>query len=186
MNDLEETKRLLEEINAAVLGYDPILRERARDILLVKAFGSLPVVNPPEKGKNESPASSAPYNEWRDTGLKGLVDRWFPETIADLALLSAYHLQYIRGYRGMTGREIQINLKRHGLYLSNVSIAAGENEKVKPPRMKKRKIRGRRGNIYVVTTSGAMYVEDKLDGADRNVVEWQNASTAPKQKETSG
>lgn len=50
-----------------------------------------------------------------EVGLRPLIDRWCPETIADLALLSAYHLQHLRGYRGLTGRAIQVNLKRHGI-----------------------------------------------------------------------
>jgi len=32
--------------------------------------------------------------------------------------------------------------------------------------MKKRKARGTRGNVYVVTSAGAQYVEDNLDAAD--------------------
>ena len=35
-----------------------------------------------------------------------------------------------------------------------------------PPRMKKRKARGTRGNVYVVTSAGAQYVEDNLDAVD--------------------
>jgi hypothetical protein len=33
MRDIKETKKLLDEINAAVASYDPVLKEQARDIL---------------------------------------------------------------------------------------------------------------------------------------------------------
>ena len=38
MSDLNEVKALLDEINQAISGYDPVLKERARDILLEHAF----------------------------------------------------------------------------------------------------------------------------------------------------
>ena len=34
MEELQEVKALLDEINDAISGYDPVLKERARDILL--------------------------------------------------------------------------------------------------------------------------------------------------------
>jgi len=97
-----------------------------------------------------------------------LIARWSPGTIADLALLSAYHLQLLRGYRGMSGKQIQTNLKQHGLHLSNVSVATARNMETDPPRMKKRNARGTRGNIYIVTSAGAQYVEDQLDAQEKN------------------
>jgi hypothetical protein len=39
MNDFERTKTLLDQINRAISGYDPVLKERARDLLLEQAFG---------------------------------------------------------------------------------------------------------------------------------------------------
>src|SRR5262245_47803465 len=39
MEELQEVKALLDEINEAISGYDPVLKERARDILLDRAFG---------------------------------------------------------------------------------------------------------------------------------------------------
>jgi hypothetical protein len=40
MNDFEQTKDILDQINRAISGYDPVLKERARDLLLERAFAS--------------------------------------------------------------------------------------------------------------------------------------------------
>ena len=40
MQELQEVKALLDEINEAISGYDPVLKERARDLLLERAFGA--------------------------------------------------------------------------------------------------------------------------------------------------
>src|SRR5215217_524145 len=40
MEDLRGVKEMLDEINAAISSYDPVLKERARDILIERAFGA--------------------------------------------------------------------------------------------------------------------------------------------------
>lgn len=179
MVDLEETKRILEEINAAVSKYDPILREKARDILLRTAFGTIPGLDSAGK-EQECSLSAASVIDRREYALNALSKRWSPETIADLALLSAYHLQYIRGYRRLSGRQVRINLQRHGLQISNMSVALNQNTKAKPPRMKKRKVRYAKSYEYMVTTAGARYVEEKLEGENVNPFEGPDASVLHK------
>ena len=165
MNELDDAKRLLDEINALVSGYDPVLREKARDILLAKAFGTQLNVTTVEGANAQS--TDAPISEvGRITGLKSLIDRWPPKTVAERALLSAYHLQHILGYRGLTGKQIQNHLKRHGARLANITVSIGENIKATPARMSKTKIPGKMKNEYIVTQAGIRYVQNKLDGVD--------------------
>ncbi|HYW12253.1 MAG TPA: hypothetical protein VE871_09850, partial [Longimicrobium sp.] len=40
MEDLRQVKEVLDEINAAISSYDPVLKEHARDLLLARAFGT--------------------------------------------------------------------------------------------------------------------------------------------------
>jgi len=61
-DSLEETIRVLNEINAAVSGYDPVLREKARDILLAKAFGLSSSTGPSLKANGHS-SLSLPWHE---------------------------------------------------------------------------------------------------------------------------
>ena len=63
----------------------------------------------------------------------------------------------------MTGRQVQDNLKRYGLRLTNVAVAINENVKVAPPRMKKIKVAGNARNYYEVTNAGVEYVETMLN-----------------------
>jgi hypothetical protein len=164
-NILEEKKRLLDQINTAILAYDPVLRERARDILLAEVFGLSAFRDPPTNGDVPGGFGS-PINNVSVARLRDLVDRWPPETQAHRALLSAYHLQRVLGLRWITGRQIQNNLKKLGLRLTNVSVAASENAKITPPRMKKISRDGK-VNVYIVTPTGVKYVKNKLNGVEQ-------------------
>jgi hypothetical protein len=161
MDALGDAKRLLKEINEAISAYDPVLREKARDILLTKAFGSDAGTNSLAPTNGHS-TLSPPWNNPSKIELKTLIDRWMPKTQSQRALLCAYYLQRLRGYQGMTGRDIQDNLKVYGLRLSNVSVAIGENTKKEPPRMMGMKLTGETENRYVITNAGVEYVEHML------------------------
>jgi hypothetical protein len=164
-NILDEKKRLLDQINAAILAYDPVLREKTRDILLTEVFGPSDSGNAATNG-HDLLTPVLPTNGASVTRLRDLIHRWPPETQAHRALLSAYHLQRVLGYRWITGRQIQNNLKKLGFRLTNVTVATNENAKITPPRMKKIKSRGRKGNYYIVTSTGVRYVENKLNGVE--------------------
>ena len=166
MNQLDETKRILEEINSAILGYDPVLRERARDILLAQAFGILP----PRDSANSQNGESArpPTSDGEPNGsLNTLIDRWPTRRQSDFALLGAYHLQHVLGYQVVTGRQIQNSLKHHGLRLTNVTVSTSENLNTTPARMERRNVPGNKQNCYRVTPDGVRYIKNKLNGLDR-------------------
>ena len=161
---LEERKQLLAEINSAILAYDPVLREKARDILLAEAFG-VHSWSSPANGHERSGLPEFSTNI-RLASLQDLMNRWPAKTQANRALLSAYHLQMILGYGQISGRQIQNNLKKLGFRLTNVTVATFENAKTEPPRMKKTQSRGKKGNQYAVTEAGVRYVENKLNGVE--------------------
>ena len=165
MRNFDDTKRRLDQINKAIRQYDPVLREKARDILLLKVFGDVPSIHPvPTRSADLVP--SARRNGESNGGLNSLMDAWPPKTQSDRALLCAYYLQHKLGYPGMTGRQLQKNLKKFGLRLTNVTVAIIQHTKIEPPRMRKTKIRGKKQNYYVVTAEGIKYVENKLTGMD--------------------
>lgn len=103
---LDHTKCLLDEINQMISTYDPLLREKARDILLARAFG-LAIISDMSTGTID-PTSFAPQqDDPTRLDLKSLFDAWSPKTHRDRALLSAYYLQTVRGFRNLKGRQIQ-------------------------------------------------------------------------------
>ena len=162
---LNHTKRLLDEINVAISQYDPVLREKARDILLAKAFG-FAIAKDTSSRANGKSHFSLPGTGTSRSELKSLFDNWTPRTQSERALLCAYYLHRIRGYRSVTGRQVQDNLRKYGLRLTNVSVAINENTKVAPPRMRKIKVPGNSRNDYEVTDAGVEYVESMLNVFD--------------------
>jgi hypothetical protein len=158
--DLEDTRRLLDEINAAISKYDPVLRNHARDILLSKAFGSDHNSKSETRDTDEEPGR-APSAVRRS--FESLMASWQPRTHGDRALLAAYYLQMVLRVRVVTGNQINRQLKKHGLGITNVSVSTNENIRTVPPRMKKIK-RVRKRNGYSITKVGAEYVRNKLQG----------------------
>lgn len=163
MTDLRQVTALLDEINAAVSSYDPVLKEQARDILLQHAFragsgaaaasGSASTASStPRRGrppKVRTDEDAAPKRRGRPPGRKGtrgkaarggrgpalksLLERWTPETLADKALLGAYYLSRIRGETTVTSQAINTELKRNGLPISNITRAIESNMRPEHP-----------------------------------------------------
>jgi hypothetical protein len=99
--DIKEAKKLLDEINAAVASYDPVLKEQARDIFLKAAFGTAPKVKTPadlETGTRDGGPGDNP------TAFHKLVEKWTPATQAEWELLGAYYLQVILSNKNMERR----------------------------------------------------------------------------------
>ena len=161
-DSLDETRRVLNEINAAVSGYDPVLREKAMDILLAKAFGLSSPTGPSSRANGHS-AVSFPWHDASRIELKTLINSWRPKTQSEWALLCAYYLQRILGYKVLTGRQIQSCLKRYGLGLTNVTVATHQNTKIEPARITRKKLKGSKQNCYMITEAGVEYVESMLN-----------------------
>lgn len=171
MSDISEAKELLDEINTAISSYDPVLKEKARDILLERVFG--PAQAPP------SVASSAPRPRGRPRGESGsggredagdlasLLTRWSPTTMSDKALLGAYYLTRARGEDTVTSQAINSELKRNGLAISNITRAIEANMRPDRPLMVQEKKMGSTKQArkqYRITPAGVETVERKLQG----------------------
>lgn len=184
MDDLQEVKALLDEINATISSYDPVLKERARDILLERAFGRArgaparaPRAADEDEGEGEGDAAGeeAPRRRGRPRGstnarraggsVGSLIERWRPETMAERALLGAYVLARGRADRTVTSQAINAELKRNGLPVPNITRAIESNLRARPPLMVQKKKMGTTRQArkqYALTQEGVDLVESKL------------------------
>jgi hypothetical protein len=187
MEDLREVKELLDEINAAISSYDPVLKERARDLLLERAFGAAAVRSrgrsaaaaPAEEGGGaQAEGEEAPRRRGRPRGttgarrgggnVAGMLERWRPETMAERALLGAFVLARGRADRTVTSQAINAELKRNGLPVPNITRAIESNLRAKPPLMVQKKKMGTTRQArkqYALTQEGVELVEGKLSGS---------------------
>ncbi|HET7460700.1 MAG TPA: hypothetical protein VFJ82_05615 [Longimicrobium sp.] len=181
MDDLQEVKALLDEINATISSYDPVLKEQARDILLERAFGkgrgtSARAPRRVEEDEGEGAAGEeAPRRRGRPRGSTNarrtggsvgtLIERWRPETMAERALLGAYVLSRGRADRTVTSQAINAQLKSNGLPVPNITRAIESNLRARPPLMVQKKKMGTTRQArkqYALTQEGVDLVESKL------------------------
>jgi hypothetical protein len=172
MSDISDAKELLDEINTAISSYDPVLKEKARDILLERAFGSTQAPPPSvassaprPRGRPRADASSGGHEDTGD--LASLLTRWSPTTMSDKALLGAYYLTRARGEDTVTSQAINTELKRNGLAISNITRAIEANMRPDRPLMVQEKKMGSTKQArkqYRITPAGVETVERKLQG----------------------
>ncbi|HEV2147358.1 MAG TPA: hypothetical protein VGR37_08130 [Longimicrobiaceae bacterium] len=166
MSDLKETKELLDEVNRAISSYDPVLKEKARDILLERAFGSsnsAPAAT--ARGRGRPRADSGRGGEQAGVDLASLLERWTPATMSDKALLGAYYLTRVRGEETVTSQAINTELKRNGLAISNITRAIEANMRPDRPLMVQEKKMGSTKQArkqYRITPAGIETVERRL------------------------
>jgi hypothetical protein len=178
MTDLREVRALLDEINAAISSYDPILKERARDILLERAFqggGTATAAPAAEEGAEEPPrrrpgrpkgSGTGPRKQVQQVGA--LVAQWRPSTMAERALLGAYVLSKGRPDRTVTSQAINAELKRNDLPVPNITRAIESNLRSRPALMTQKKKMGTTRQArkqYAITQEGVEYVESHLRAA---------------------
>jgi hypothetical protein len=181
MEELQEVKALLDEINEAISGYDPVLKERARDLLLERAFGARAgrgaarAAGGDEGEGGGAGGEEAPRRRGRPRGsgaprratggISALVEQWKPETMAERALLGAYVLARGRPDRTVTSQAINAELKRNGLPVPNITRAIESNLRARPPLMVQKKKMGTTRQArkqYALTQEGVDLVESKL------------------------
>lgn len=182
MTDLREVRALLDEINAAISSYDPVLKEHARDILLQRAFqgggrsstasagtseestaGEEPVKRRPGRPKGSGTGPRRPVAQ-----VGKLVEQWRPETMAERALLGAYVLSKGRPDRTVTSQAINAELKRNGLPVPNITRAIESNLRSRPPLMTQKKKMGTTRQArkqYAITQEGVEHVQARLGAA---------------------
>jgi hypothetical protein len=187
MEDLTQVKALLDEINAAISSYDPVLKEHARDLLLDRAFGG--AARAPRARRAAAPAADAGEGEGEEaprrrpgrprgsgTGRRGprggmampnLLGQWQPETMAERALMGAYTLSRGKADKTVTSQAINAELKRAGIPVPNITRAIESNLRAKPPLMVQKKKMGTTRQArkqYAITPEGVEFVEGKLQG----------------------
>jgi len=181
MQELQEVKALLDEINEAISSYDPVLKETARDLLIERAFGTRRG-RPARAGGGDDAGGEgaggeeeAPRRRGRPRGstttrraaggISSLVEQWKPETMAERALLGAYVLARGRPDRTVTSQAINAELKRNGLPVPNITRAIESNLRTRPPLMVQKKKMGTTRQArkqYALTQEGVDLVESKL------------------------
>lgn len=166
--DFGETRRLLEQINALILKYDPVLKEQARDILLKSVFDwENPNNNSEARNRLESALESSHSHAKRWVpSLKDHAEMWQRRTCGETALLGLYYLKIALGLGSATGHQIQRELKENGMELTNISVAMHEN--VRLLRVQCTLINGKKNtrqarNEYAITDFGIQYVESRLN-----------------------
>ncbi len=163
MADISETKKILDQINAALESYDPVLKEKARDVLLKQAFGveANSVKPPASSGKGQvAPVEANPI------AFHQLVEKWTPDTQAEWSLLASYYFQEVLGKESLTAFEINKELKQHGAVISNITVSLEENINQNPALMRQIGKAGKTKQAkkkYIVTTNGINFVKDKLN-----------------------
>jgi hypothetical protein len=186
MEDLRQVKELLDEINAAISGYDPVLKERARDLLLDRAFGGTatrprraPAAPPAgggeaEGGEDEAPRRRPGRPRGSGTGRRGprggvqmnsILTQWTPETMAERALMGAYTLSRGKADKTVTSQAINAELKRANIPVPNITRAIESNLRAKPPLMVQKKKMGTTRQArkqYAITPEGVEFVEARL------------------------
>lgn len=169
MLDFQRTRALLDEINEAVSRYDPVLKERARDLLLERAFeqeahassdgeGNAGTARGRKRGRGKPGATG---------GFDDLLGRWTPSRASEQALLATYHLSREGGTETLTSQAINAVLKRHGLKVSNITRALETSVNASPPRIEQVRKRGdtkQARKEYRLTPDGVALVEAKLRG----------------------
>lgn len=164
MSDLEKVKSLLDEVNQAISSYDPVLKEKARDILLEHAFrGAGAPAAPParRRGRPRRQAGAAPGVP----SLGSLLERWTPATMAEKALLGAYYVSRVRGEGNVTSQAINTELKRNNMPISNITRAIEANMRPDRPLMAQEKKMGSTKQArkqYSITPEGVEFVERRL------------------------
>ena len=183
MDDLKQVKELLDEINAAISSYDPVLKERARDLLLERAFGAAAgrarrlASAGGDEGGDEAPRRRPGRPRGSGTGARrgprggmqmgSLLEQWTPETMAERALLGAFTLSRGRPDRTVTSQAINAELKRAGLPVPNITRAIESNLRAKPALMTQKKKMGTTRQArkqYAITQEGVEFVEARLGG----------------------
>jgi hypothetical protein len=163
MADIKEAKKLLDEINAAVASYDPVLKEQARDILLKQAFGAEPKTVSSSTSKGIDTVSGPKH---QPALFHQLVEKWTPGTQAEWVLLGAYYFQVVLGNESVTAFQVNKELKQHGTVIANVTASFDENINENPALIRQVGKSGKAKQAkkkYIITTSGIDFVAEKLN-----------------------
>jgi hypothetical protein len=166
--EFAEAKAMLDQINEALAAYDPVLKERARDILLERAFGIMPL---PRHTDSPLPGAGAAPTMDEDSSKVSfdiLLERWTPSTQQELSLLGAYYFNTVLGQESVSGADINRVLKDHGRGSKNITQDLGAHISSQPSlilQVKKAGNSRQARKLYKITSPGIKYVESRLGAA---------------------
>jgi hypothetical protein len=172
--EFTDAKAMLDQINEALATYDPVLKERARDILLERAFGvkpSLRHADSPPAGPGANPNTEG---EPSRASFDALLERWTPPTQQELSLLGAYYFNTVLGQESVSGADINCVLKDHGRGSKNITQDLGAHITSQPSlilQVKKTGNSRQARKLYKITSPGIKYVETRLNSAPNSAGE---------------
>jgi hypothetical protein len=168
-----QARALLDEVNEVIATYDPVLKEKARDILLEALFGaqiraSLRTDGSETEAGGSVEAALVRGDHHRAEDFPALLHRWHPPRASEKTLLAAYYLKKAGHHDPLTSQRINTVLKQHGLSVSNITRAIETNLRASPPLMEQLRKRGptrQARKEYQLTEAGERMVVDRLSVA---------------------
>lgn len=191
MNKLREVREVLDEINSALVAYDPVLKEQARDLLLRTAFGAgatgeAPVavqsgeeapqpataparVDAEPQGEEAAPTRRRRRRRLKDATLGDLLTLWRPSKASERALLGAYYVARYTDDKYVTSHAVNAALKEYDLQVANITRAIETCLNSTPALMAQVEKRGttrQARKLYRITSAGVSVVEERLYAQD--------------------
>ena len=162
MSSLAEIIARLDEINRAVTGYDPVLKESACNILLARAFPR------PGNSAQEPSAEPAPPTRPRRRAARsfaGLLGQWGPSKPPQQALLAVYFLTRRGDADGTSTRAVTALLKENGVHLTAPTPALLANTTRTPALLSATKTGESKQarQVFQLTPAGEAYVRSRLE-----------------------
>ncbi len=158
MSSLAEIIAQLDEINRAVTGYDPVLKESACNILLARAF--------PRPGNSAQEPGSEPVARRRAARtFAGLLGQWGPTKAREQALLAVYFLTRQGDAGGTSTRAVTALLKQNGINLAAPTTALLANTTGTPALLSATKTGESKQarQVFQLTPAGEAYVRSRLE-----------------------
>lgn len=162
MSSLAEIIARLDEINRAVSGYDPVLKESACNILLARAFPR------PGNSAQEPGAEPAPPTRPRRRPARtfaALLGQWGPTRAREQALLAVYFLTRQGDAGEISTRAVTALLKQNGINLATPTTALLANTTRTPALLSATKTGESKQarQVFQLTPAGEVYVRSRLE-----------------------
>lgn len=166
-----QARALLDDVNEVIAAYDPVLKEKARDILLEVIFGTQLQSSLRTDGGAVDRGSREVHGEEGQHGpddFPALLERCHPQRASEKALLAAYHLERAGHHGPLTSQRINTVLKQYGLSVSNITRAIETNLRAAPPLMEQIRKRGptrQARKEYRLTEAGERMIADRIEAS---------------------
>lgn len=163
MSGLAEAIARLDEINRAVAGYDPVLKESACGILLARAFPPLSS-SPQEPGSQPAAPERSRRRRARPASFASLLGQWTPTRAREQALLAVYFLTQGADAGGTSTRAVTALLRENGINLAAPTTALLANTARTPALLSATKTGESKQarQTFQITAAGEAFVRGRL------------------------